>query len=235
MVYARAERVITTGNVELDKKIGGGLPIGSLTLIEGGSDSGKSSLSQQMIWGSLKDDQRVSLLTTENTPKSLITQMKSLGLDVIDYYFLGRLKIYPLHTSSMRQELVQGLYSLLNVIGKEINDVIFVDSITGFIDGAPTDDVVSFFETAKIYCSNGKTIVIVIHSVAAREEFTITRVRSICDAHLVLRTVEEGGRLMKILEVAKVRGAQKSTGTIWGFDVEPKRGIRIIPIRKVRV
>ena len=43
--------IISTGNDELDKKIGGGIPSRSLTMIEGQPDSGKSVLLQQMIWG----------------------------------------------------------------------------------------------------------------------------------------------------------------------------------------
>ena len=35
-------RVISTGNVEIDKKLGGGIPEGSLILIEGSSNAGKS-------------------------------------------------------------------------------------------------------------------------------------------------------------------------------------------------
>jgi len=42
----------------------------SLTLIEGESDSGKSVLAQQMIWGSLYDGIDAVLYTTENTVKS---------------------------------------------------------------------------------------------------------------------------------------------------------------------
>ncbi len=47
-----ARKLITTGNIEIDGKIGGGLPPSSLTLIEGQSDAGKSVLVQQFMWGS---------------------------------------------------------------------------------------------------------------------------------------------------------------------------------------
>ncbi len=43
--------VISTGHAEIDKKLGGGIPIGYLILVEGLSDAGKSVLCQQMIWG----------------------------------------------------------------------------------------------------------------------------------------------------------------------------------------
>jgi archaeal flagellar protein FlaH len=42
-------RIISTGNAELDKKIADGLPVESLTLIEGENDTGKSVLTQQII------------------------------------------------------------------------------------------------------------------------------------------------------------------------------------------
>ncbi len=54
-----AKRSISTGNMELDKKMGGGIPTGSLTLIEGQSDAGKSVLVQQLTWGALQDNFRV--------------------------------------------------------------------------------------------------------------------------------------------------------------------------------
>src|SRR3972149_5073951 len=78
-------RSITTGNVELDKKMGGGIPEGSLTLIEGESDAGKSVLVQQLTWGGLRDGFRVLFYTTENTTRSLLTQMDDLGLDIEDH------------------------------------------------------------------------------------------------------------------------------------------------------
>ena len=93
---ASETKIICTGNDDLDKKMGGGIPIKSLTLIKGQPDCGKSVLCQHMIWGSLKVGLSVSYFTTENTIRSLITQMQSLNLDILDYFLLSRLQIYPL-------------------------------------------------------------------------------------------------------------------------------------------
>ncbi len=41
------EGIISTGNAEIDTKLGGGIPVGSLALVEGQSASGKSVLAQQ--------------------------------------------------------------------------------------------------------------------------------------------------------------------------------------------
>ena len=79
MVAQRVEpvrKLVTTGNPEIDKKIGGGLPPRSLTLVEGQSDAGKSVLVQQFIWGTLQSGMRIAVYTTENTtPTSAVASL----------------------------------------------------------------------------------------------------------------------------------------------------------------
>jgi len=108
-----------------------------------------------------------------------------------------------------------------------------VDSITTTIPLCSDVEVLAFFERAKRICSGGATIVIVIHSHGLSQELLI-RIRSLCDAHLQLRTEEVGNKLVKTLEATKVRGAEQSTGNIVSFEVEPGWGMRVIPIGKVR-
>jgi flagellar protein FlaH len=36
------------------------------------------------------------------------------------------------------------------------------------------------------------------------------------------------------MEVAKIRGANMKTGNIFGFEIEPNRGLRIIPVSTAR-
>src|SRR3990170_1832047 len=91
--------LISTGNAELDKKIGGGIPEGSLTLIEGQSEAGKSVLTQQLVWGGLQDGKRVAYYTTENTTRSLMRQMSSLSLDITDFFLMRRINIYPIQSA----------------------------------------------------------------------------------------------------------------------------------------
>ena len=95
-----AATTISTGNGEIDKKLGGGIPIGSLSLIEGQSDAGKSVLSQHLAYGSLLSEVGVAYYTTENTVKSLISQMGSLSLEITDHFLVDRLRIYPMQVSS---------------------------------------------------------------------------------------------------------------------------------------
>ena len=59
--------IISSGNSEIDSKMGGGIPVSSLGLIEGANDSGKSVLMQQLMKGGLDGQKKVLMFTTENT------------------------------------------------------------------------------------------------------------------------------------------------------------------------
>jgi archaeal flagellar protein FlaH len=224
-------KLISTGNHDLDTKMGGGVPVGSLTLIEGDSGAGKSVLSQQMMHGCLVDGYKLSLFSSENTVKSLVKQMRSLNLDILDYLLLDKLKIFPIETSQLGTQAPVILIKALK--NEKKRDMIFVDSLTSSIPACADKEVLGFFEESKRLCGDGTTVIVIIHSHGLTREL-LTRIRSLCDAHLQLRTEEVGNKLVKTLEVTKVRGAEQTTGNIVSFEVEPGWGIRVIPISKVK-
>jgi flagellar protein FlaH len=214
-------RVISTGSVEIDKKMGGGIPEGSLIMIEGQSNAGKSVVTQQLINGALNSGFRAVLYTTENTPQSLFRQMASLDLDVTDFFLLGALNVYRA-PAAMDPEMAttifdEMLYHLDQLGGRY--DIVFIDSLTSFVSQVPESATLSFLMKVKEFCDRQAMFI---------------RMRSLCDAHLKLRVQEVGDQLMKVLEVAKVRGAEKGTGNIVNFDVEPGLGMRIIPVSSAK-
>jgi len=232
--WDETRRVVATGNPEVDKKIGGGIPEGSLSLIEGQSDSGKSVLLQQLIWGALVENFRVAYYTTENTTRSLLRQMESLGMNIMDHFLLGRLNVYPVPSALTPEESMTFFSRLLSHISRQTSyDIIAMDSLTSFVSHVPERDTLTFFTAIKNICDENKTMLITLHAYAFDESMFI-RIRSICDAHLRLRIEEVGDQLVKVLEVAKVRGAEKSTGNIVSFEVEPGLGMRIVPITKAK-
>ncbi len=231
----RIKRSISTGNAEFDKKMGGGIPEGSLTLIEGQSDAGKSVLVQQLTWGALKDGFRVLFYTTENTTRSLLAQMDDLGLGIEDYFLLGRISIYPV-PQAFNEEQSRSVFQVLqqHIAQKERDvDIVVFDSLTTFVSTVPEQETLTFFSLCKEFCDRMKSIIFTMHSYAFNEGMFI-RLRSICDAHLRMRVEEMGDQLVKALEVAKIRGAEKSTGNVISFEVEPNLGMRIIPITKAK-
>ena len=229
--------VILTGVREVDEKLGGGIPIGSLGLIEGHSDAGKSVLCQHLAHGALASAQiSVAYYTTENTVRSLIGQMDSLSLSIMDYFLIDYIRIYPLtlrgdiaNTEKPFHYLKRHFAGLPRQFG-----LIVVDSVTLFVAHSSPVSIIDFFSACKDLCDMGRSIMLVAHSYAFDEE-VLSRTRSLCDAHLKIKLEQMGDKLVKIMEVLKVRGADSRTGDSVGFEVEPKKGMHIIPVSKARV
>ncbi|HID28169.1 MAG TPA: flagellar accessory protein FlaH [Methanosarcinales archaeon] len=231
------EKIVSSGNTEIDRKLGGGIPVGSLTMIEGDNDTGKSVLIQQIMWGALNQGHKVVCYTTENTIKSLLNQMESLALDISDFFMFGNLKIYPIHTEGLEwdsQETENLLQAILDSIKHNPQNVIILDSLTVFVTHSSENAILDFFSRCKNLCDQGKTIIITGHRYAFNAE-TLIRIMSICDGHIELVIKEVGEKLLKTMKVSKMRGAQLSTGNIVSFDVIPGFGLRIIPISAAKV
>jgi len=239
---ATKKNLIVTGVREVDEKMGGGIPVGSLALIEGQSDSGKSVLCQHLAYGTLGISQgSVAYYTTENTVRSLISQMDSLSLGTLDYFLTDRFRIYPLTLGSRLQtkknvDTEKPLRFLAENFAQQPEQfkLLIMDSITLLVAHSNPIAIMDFFWACKYLCDQGRSIVLVAHSYAFEEEI-LSRTRSLCDAHFRLKLEQVGDRLVKIMEVLKVSGAERPTGEVVSFDIEPKMGMRIIPLAKAKV
>lgn len=234
---SKKKDAIITGVPEVDDKLGGGIPLGSLCLIEGHSDAGKSVLCQHLTHGTLiAGESKVAYYTTENNVRSLITQMGSLSLHVLDHFLGDHLRIYPLIFHSSMQGGQKPFYVLTHHFSRLPQEfkLIIIDSITLLIAHSNPVAIIDFFSRCKILCDQGRTIIVVAHSYAFEEDM-LARVRSLCDARFRLKLEQVGDSMIKLMEVLKVRGAERPTGDIVSFDIEPKLGMRIIPLSKARV
>ena len=230
----QAEGIVSTGADQIDRTLGGGIPYGTLMLIEGESGSGKSTLAQQLVWGALRSGERAVLYTTEQTVQTFLRQIDTLGLDVRDYFLLNELQIYPISIPPGSIEPIVIFRELARHIEKQKTcRVVVVDSLTTFVSRAGGDQIQSFFTQCKTLCDTGKVIICTVHSDAFDQDI-LTRVRSVCDAHLRLQIQRSGNHLLKTIEVAKIRGADTVTGNISAFEVEPGLGIKIVSISKAR-
>ncbi len=229
--------VILTGVAEVDEKLGGGIPVGSLCLIEGHSDAGKSVLCQHLTYGTLTSAQAsVAYYTTENTVKSLITQMGSLNLYVQEHFLADHLRIFPLTFRNMLKDGKKPFHILnyhFSTLPPQFK-LIIVDSITMLISHSNPVSIIDFFSECKNLCDKDRSVILVAHSYAFEEDL-LSRTRSLCDARFKLRLEQVGDRMVKLMEVLKVRGADRPTGDVVSFDIEPKVGMMVIPIAKARV
>ena len=225
----------TSGSGELDNKFGGGIPLGALTLIEGQSSSGKSVICQQITHGALESGLGVAYLTSENTIKTLLTQMASLDMDATDHFLLDIFRIYRLQMSNreINSDVLFGRLADYIEARPKSYKVVIVDSITNIISHGRDIGVMDFFANCKELCADGRTIFLVAHSHGFNDGL-LARIRSLCDAHLNLRLEEMGALLVKVMEVTKVLNAERTQGNSMSFDVEAGMGLKTIPITRAK-
>jgi len=227
-------RLITMGVMDVDKKLGGGLPPETITLVEGDPESGKSVVVQQLAYNAMREGFTVVAFLSETTPRQFLDQMQSLGMPSTDYYLVRRLSIYPANLRVDQERAERIMRKLLKYIEDSRGvDVIIFDSVTPLLFQFDARYVLSFLATCKELANLGKTIIVTLHSYAINESLRL-RADSIVDAHLRLRIEELGKQVVRTLEVSKIRGAVKTVGNSVSFTVEPGIGLKTVPISKTK-
>jgi flagellar protein FlaH len=232
-----SKNILSTGSVEIDRKIADGIPLQSLTLIEGENDTGKSVLTQQIMWGAMKQGLDMDVFSTEMTTQSFLKQMESMSLDIADHFAWGYLRLFPVHIVGFdwsKEDMDGILQRVIDHMSTTKAQVIIIDSLTLFTEYTTNDVILTFFTNCKNLVDEGKTILVTLHTYAFEED-TLIRIRSICDAHLVMKRSLVGEKYVMMLEVVKVRGAHRTTGNVVSFEVHPGFGMKIIPITVARV
>jgi len=227
---------IKTGSTVMDQKLRGGIPLGSLTLIEGSPSAGKSVLCQHLAYEAIKGGQGVAYFTSDTTPNNLVAQMGSIGLDVSGYLKEGKFRIYPLEEPAVGGD-PERLMALLSLDIERLPrkyKVVFLDAITTLASYSGHRAILGLFSYCKRLCGSGRAIILVAHSYAF-DDSMLLRLRAMCDAHLKLGIESLGAKLVKTLEVQKMHGAELNTDNMVSFEIESGVGIRIVPGTKVRV
>jgi flagellar protein FlaH len=225
--------IISIGNEEVDRNIGGGVPFPSLMLIEGGHGTGKSAITAQFMKG-LLDAKKNVLCITENTVKEYIENMKAITFNFSNAFLQNRLSIMPLHMYGVKWTKEQSSY-LLPVIGKYIGNsfkdtnVVVIDSLSLLTVFADASKILDFFTQCKYLVANGMSVIITIHPDDIPADIS-QRVKGSVDCLLELGSTNIGGKDVKTLKVVKMIGSKDAVESGFAFEVDMIFGIKIVPI-----
>ena len=229
--------VIKTGEKlpALEQKMGGGLPLGTVTLAAGAASSGKSTLCQHLLYGALEGGYTAVYYSSEQSQQNLLTQMKSIGLDVSQYYRKEKLQVHyvPDQSESEKPEvLLSQLSQNMERFSSGVQFIV-VDSITDLAGFCPEQAVIAFFSACRRLCNQGQTILVSVHSYAFASEM-FARLHALCDGYLLLGSEEVRGKSVRTLEVKKINTTEKTRDNMGSFLVEPEIGMRLIPINRAQ-
>lgn len=231
--------VVSLGVPELDRDLGGGIPVPSLISIEGEYGSGKTVFVQQIVYAMLKSGLRVYVVSSETTVKEYLSMMESVKLDAYNYYLSGQLNIYPLHIEGGRwNEFLSSFFLRVTAnfleLKKRHYDVVVIDSLSVLTVNTPPHEFLTFVTRMKNLVSDGKTVVVTFHPEFLSEE-SIMKLRASSDVYLVLKNTSISGIDVKLLRIVKlwgVSGERKSSITL---EINPQIGLRVMPLSGVKV
>jgi len=232
-------KTVSLGISELDRDLGGGIPYPSLMSIEGEYGSGKTVFVQQIVHAMLKNGLRVLVMSSEATVKEYLSMMKSVKLDVYNYYLSGRLNIYPLHIEGGRwSEFFSSFFLRVTAnflqLKEKYYDFVVIDSLSVLTVETPPYEFLTFITRMKNVVSDGKAVVITFHPQFLSEQ-NIMKLRASSDVYLVLKNTSISGIDVKLLRIVKlwgVSGERKSSITL---EINPQIGLRVMPLSGVKV
>ena len=233
-----------TDHDRLEKELGGGIPKGSIVLVEGDYGAGKSVLSQRFAYGFNTEGVVTTLVSTELGVKGFLDQMNSLAYDMVKPLINEEVLFIPAEIDAAgtlsggdddeRKELLK------RMMGAETlwdADVIIIDTFDAILRNDPKFEalvreneerqaaleIISFFRDLT---TKGKTIVLTVDPSTVDEE-AIGPFRSIADVYLELEMVEVGNDVRRNIFVKRFAGMGQQVGDTVGFSVRSGIGIVI--------
>jgi len=226
---------------DLCERLGGGLPKGSLLVMEGRFGAGKSILTQRLIHGMLQHGTSITYVSTELTTAGFLAQMASLEYDVRPAMMQERLIFIPVHpmlgARAPRHELLARIVKARLMYTK---DVVVFDTFSKFLADhlrsstdhfGATEQVEAVLHLFKRLTALGKTIILTFEEGQVPEEVA----RTFKEAADVLWGVQfelVGASASRRIVVQRMSRAAGRFGEVIGFRVEPRLGI-VIEIKSV--
>ena len=228
-----------TDSDRVNHAFGGGLPEGSVVLVEGVDGAGKSVMSQRMAYGIASEDAYVSYISTELNAGEFIDQMHSLSYDVVDHLLGGQLLFLSAdvdtHRNGSQRELLARLTepSLLWQ-----GDVVVVDAFSAFLRNDPRYDAITgvgdedhAMESVLTFLEGmtrkGKSVILTVDPEAVTER-GLMPIRSVADVFLQIETETVGKDIRRTARVRRFTNMQRPVDDSIGFNVQQGRGITIV-------
>ncbi len=192
---------------ELNRNLGGGLPAGSLILIEGEDGAGKSVLSQRMAYSLLENDKTVTYISTELNTKGYVEQMKSIGYDIKYKLIEGKLLFIPMFPFIGKTKLADNFFdTLLSSTKLFESDVIFLDTLSFLlvsdqITQAKCFDVVN---QLKKFTSMNKTIIFTVDPTHINKQL-LTLLRAVADVYFSIDIKEFAGNIVRVIRTHRFK------------------------------
>ncbi|MDA3855637.1 MAG: hypothetical protein PF569_05225 [Candidatus Woesearchaeota archaeon] len=214
---------------ELNSYFGGGIPKNSIILIEGEDGSGKSILCQRFSYAMLKNNVKISYISTELNTLDFIKQLNSLNYN-INNYFLNQQMLFLTMVPFLGKVKFDEDFLKKIMENKRIfeSDVIIFDTLSFLLIKQGSEesefyDIINFFRKLN---NLNKTVIFTIDPTQLDSKFQ-NLLRSVADLFLSIAVKKIGGEVIRNIEVKRFKRPYGIYKNSIPFRVEPKEGLII--------
>jgi circadian clock protein KaiC len=196
---------VRSGIEELDTLVGGGLTLGTTTLVIGPSGSGKSTLAMQYI--AANDPAPAAVFLFDERLRTYAQRGDALGMRISERLASGLLHVHQIEPG----ELSPGEFStrVHDEVERQGARTVLIDSINGYLHAIPQSDapLARMHELLSYLNERGVSTLIVLaqHGIVGTAMTTPLDVSYLADTVLVLRFFEAQGRVRRAISVVKMR------------------------------
>jgi circadian clock protein KaiC len=202
-----ADGHLASGIEEIDALLGGGLELGSSTLIMGPAGVGKSTLAMQYAVASAERGERAALFIFDESRRSLLKRSLAIGMDVSGFLESELITAQQVDPA----ELAPGEFADLvrKAVEKDNARVVIIDSLNGYLNAMPEERFLTLHlhEMLTYLGDRGVATILVMaqHGLIGTNMISSVDVSYLADCVVLLRYYEADGELHKAISVMKKR------------------------------
>ena len=204
-------RRVSSGISDLDNMLGGkGYYRGSSVLVSGTAGTGKTSLGASFVDSACRRGERAIIFSFEESPKQIIRNMRSIGIDLERWVRPGLLEFHSIRPT------MYGLEKHLSLIQKAISafnpQSVVVDPLNSFISGANEMNVKAMLTRLVDFmkCRKITGLFTSLTTSGSPLEHTDISISSLIDTWIILRDNEVEGERTRTIYILKSRGIAHS-------------------------
>ena len=217
---------ISSGIPRLDAMLGGkGYYRGSSILVSGTAGTGKTSLAAHFAQETAQRGERVLYLAFEESPKQLLRNMRSIGVELEPYVKKDLIRLDASRPTLHGLEM--HLVRMHKIVAEFKPSAVIVDPISNLVDGGTQLEAQSMLLRLVDFLKASQVTAFFTHLTGGGRHWETTDVgiSSLIDTWMLLRDIESGGERNRGLYVLKSRG-MKHSNQIREFVITPE-GIQL--------
>jgi circadian clock protein KaiC len=226
---------LSAGIQALDDLLGGGIELGTSTLLVGAPGTGKSTLTMQFVCAAARRGQRSAMFIFDESLTTLLSRSEGMGIGLTEHVESGLAAIRPVDPA----ELTPGEFAqaIRRAVEHEGVKLVVIDSLNGYLNATPADKnlLIQLHELLSYLGQLGVATLIV----GAHEGLIGGAMSSPADASyladgiILLRFYEADGEVRQAISVVKKRSGHHER-TIRDFRLTSS-GVQVgEPLRKFR-